>query len=1245
MGANFDVGTGWVSIVPKMGDFSQVRKQIDKAVVSPSGSWGEKMGGKITSGLKKTMKAGAVATTAAAGVSAGKAFSDGFNRLASTDKAEKALEGLGYKGKDIDQIMGNVNKSIEGTSFLMGDTAQVASVMLSSGIKPGQDLQDTLSRVADSAAHSGVSMGEMGSIWSKVAARGHVDGEVMAQLMDRGIGLQQKLADQMGVTKEEVTDMISEGKVSFEDFSDAMNDMFDGAAQKQRETFKGSFDTMAAFASHVTAAFIQPFYEGMIPVFNALSDGFERITPQIGVFAEQLSDKIAPIFDHLADDVIPKMFDAISNIDFDSVMNSFTSMGNLAVQAWPAVEQLGSSVAQLLSAIAPILPSIVTAMGSIAIGSLPAIVDLLNALAPLISTVVVPAVEILTDQMAKHPGLAAAAAGGFMTWAKVIAPITRGFKAFKAGGDIIASFGPKLGPAIKGFMGFRKALGGIMKFGRIIFTGLRTLPALLAAIFDTNPIGLIVTAIAAVVAGITLFLTKTEVGHQILSKIGDAFRGFWEWIQPVFSSIGEWFAKAWGVIQQVAPYIITALITPIVIQFNILKALLTAGFNAIKLGWELLVTGIQALWENVLKPAWDAVAQALQTLWEAAIQPILNLIKQLWEAVVNSIKALIDTVLIPAWDAMSQFMSAIWNNAIQPVFNGIKAVWNMVVNGIKAIIDNILLPAWQHMSDFIKGIVDAHVRPAFDRMKQGVDQVKQWFEKAADGIKSAWNSVWETIKSIAGKIANVAYNNGIRPAWNAVSKVTGVSELPEVSFATGGVMPGYTPGRDIHTFFSPTGGTLNLSGGEAIMRPEWTRAVGGPAAVARMNATARAGKGTGLSDSFADGGVLGTIKSTAGKAWNVTDDVINKAIELGGDFANAAKKLFDGKINAVKDKLGISSGTDLAKSVAPAYLTKGADNAWNWLKDKVTAVAKKVKEHLSVGGDVNKYRGLVTRLLKEKGQPTSLVDSVLRRMQQESGGNPHAINNWDSNAAKGTPSKGLMQTIDPTFQSYKDPGFDDIWDPEANIRSSMNYAMSRYGSLSAAYDRAGGYKKGGVLPAFLRDSGGVLPNNSVAVNTSGQSEWVLNSQQMTNFAEGITYAAQHLDATAKTFSEGVEAWLNGQEERVGAPIEWGSQFLGDVLADITDDLGSPWGIDGVNAPDILDNQGRVKVAVAGTSDDPGKNALPPVEVHLNMNGDNMEVSSDDVRRGVNQALDDYQRRIEALERGVKINTFTTPMVV
>ncbi|WP_300680764.1 hypothetical protein [Nocardioides sp.] len=47
-----------------------------------------------------------------------------------------------------------------------------------------------------------------------------------------------------------------------------------------------------------------------------------------------------------------------------------------------------------------------------------------------------------------------------------------------------------------------------------------------------------------------------------------------------------------------------------------------------------------------------------------------------------------------------------------------------------------------------------------------------------------------------------------------------------LSFADGGTMPGYTPGRDVHHFTSPTGGELNLSGGEAVMRPEWTAAVG-----------------------------------------------------------------------------------------------------------------------------------------------------------------------------------------------------------------------------------------------------------------------------------------------------------------------------------------------------------------------------------------------------------------------------------
>ena len=75
------------------------------------------------------------------------------------------------------------------------------------------------------------------------------------------------------------------------------------------------------------------------------------------------------------------------------------------------------------------------------------------------------------------------------------------------------------------------------------------------------------------------------------------------------------------------------------------------------------------------------------------------------------------------------------------------------------------------------------------------------------------------------------------------------------------------------------------------------------------------------------------------------------------------------------------------------------------------------------------------------------VPKIWAIIQHESGGNPQAINNWDSNAAKGTPSKGLMQCIDPTFNSYKMPGHNDIWNPVDNICAGVNYAVSRYGSL------------------------------------------------------------------------------------------------------------------------------------------------------------------------------------------------------
>ncbi len=89
-------------------------------------------------------------------------------------------------------------------------------------------------------------------------------------------------------------------------------------------------------------------------------------------------------------------------------------------------------------------------------------------------------------------------------------------------------------------------------------------------------------------------------------------------------------------------------------------------------------------------------------------------------------------------------------------------------------------------------------------------------------------------------------------------------------------------------------------------------------------------------------------------------------------------------------------------------------------------------------------------VLRQHGYDTRQIDpaDIAAIIQHESGGNPNAINLWDSNAAAGIPSKGLMQTIDPTFNAYSLPGHKDIWNPVDNIVAGVRYAIERYGSVS-----------------------------------------------------------------------------------------------------------------------------------------------------------------------------------------------------
>ncbi|MEU4799279.1 LysM peptidoglycan-binding domain-containing protein [Streptomyces sp. NPDC023327] len=144
----------------------------------------------------------------------------------------------------------------------------------------------------------------------------------------------------------------------------------------------------------------------------------------------------------------------------------------------------------------------------------------------------------------------------------------------------------------------------------------------------------------------------------------------------------------------------------------------------------------------------------------------------------------------------------------------------------------------------------------------------------------------------------------------------------------------------------------------------------------------------------------------------------------------------------LKLTLGAKGAGEPAKK--PAASPASAERADRSAREAVPAVAPAQKTYPdNLDGWIRESLDIMAR----HGIPGS-YEGIHRNVMRESSGNPLAINNWDVNAVAGTPSKGLLQVIGPTFTAYHVPGTSlDSFDPVANITAACNYAAARYGSI------------------------------------------------------------------------------------------------------------------------------------------------------------------------------------------------------
>lgn len=680
--------------------------------------------------------------------------------------------------------------------------------------------------------------------------------------------------------------------------------------------------------------------------------------------------------------------------------------------------------------------------------------------------------------------------------------------------------------------------------------------------------------------------TAATLGQHLLPVLSTVMGFISNTLVPAIASLTGFLRDNWQVIGTVAGVLIAAYLPAIVMagtQSLIQGARIAAGWILAMgpIGW--IIAAVAAVTAFIVMN-WDKVKEWTEIIWSW----ISEKISMVWNFIWNIIKWIsLPLLIISQWDTIKQWTEIIWNwisekisfiwnfiagviswvwtNIIQPVWNAISAALQWLGNLFSSIGTFISL-AWQALGLAIGFVYNNIIKPIFDTLGGALNTLRGWFQSAVDAIGGIWNTLKELAAAPVRFIVNTVWNDGIRKAWNFVSKLWGAQELQPVQlgFARGGAVWGAGTGTSDSV-------PALLSAGEHVWTAEEVRRAGGHGMVERLrriaayatggpvyqqlaNIAAQLVPGTRMSSGYRPGdpgyhgsgraadlvGNLMAINRAIASRYPFSSELIytpgtnikdgrpytyNAAVRrdhfdhVHWAMANAAM-LFSGASGQVNATLGMHFDP-------LGWIKEQFANVTNFISDIVTkfgntpfaqllsGMARKVVEGLigrgaelsstatvtSAGGfgGVERWRGLVLRALGIVGQPASLVDVTLRRMNQESGGNPRAINLTDINAKRGDPSRGLMQTIGSTFRAFRLSSLsEDIFDPLANIVASMRYALSRYGSLVAAYNKRGGYLLGGLVPGtsgvgrLIEAHGGeyVLPASVVNAvkNGSGQRE-------------------------------------------------------------------------------------------------------------------------------------------------------------
>ena len=634
----------------------------------------------------------------------------GFDRLVGLDSAQAKLKGLGYNAKEVEKVSGYVENAIEGSMTTMAEGTDVAAGALAAGVKEGKDLEKFIKLVGDAAVGSNRPVSEMAMIFNRVQGSGKLMTEELNSIEGGMPGFANAMAKHLKVPQDEFRKMVSEGKVSSNDFLTVMDDFAGGMAGSYANSWQGMVKNTKAYIGIIG----QNLLSGVFEQSKDSLKEFENImkSPALQNWAKETGEKLAAGLENVGRKVT-------SLINWWKGLDSETqkSLGNIA--KWAGIT---------LITVGPMLT--------------------------------------IFGKLTKIIG------GTFGTFGFLVSSLGKVSSAAKESGSLIkgiTSVFPKLGAAIGALSG---PLGwtvlGIAALGTAFIIAYKKSETF-RNIVNTSVTGIVNTFKAAkeVVKGFfQLFKGNGQDGVITLSKIlpPDVVVGltnFADKVKEVFfqvvdsikqfsSGIGKQLSTFW---KQNGSEITEAV--------KNIGHIISVTFNFI---WNNAIKPIMGLIWNIMKFIWPAIKLLIIDTWEN----IKNIIKGSLDVVLGTVK-IFSSLFTANWSGVWQGIKQVTSGALKLIWAAVQ-LWLVgkilkVARLFSGLFRNIFSSVWKIIKNIFDKTLGAIYRTTIRRFKNLADGTKLIFKVLREFI----SVVWDTIKK---RIVNSAQSilGGVRTRFSNLLK-------------------------------------------------------------------------------------------------------------------------------------------------------------------------------------------------------------------------------------------------------------------------------------------------------------------------------------------------------------------------------------------------------------------------------------------------------------------------------------------